>query len=240
MLRIDIAALFPEICDFVLRKSMTGRALERNLTELNTWQIRDFTENRQKQTEDLPYGGGPGKLMMAQPVCDCAKAIIDDVISCGHPAPRILFLSAAGEPFTQKKARELAAEESLLFICGHYEGIDARAAELLHAEEISIGDYVMTGGELAACVVADSVLRLLPGVLKTPESYEDESYWEGLLEYPQYTRPQIYQGLPVPDVLLSGDHEKIRAWRKAQSLEKTRLNRPDLYHKYLEKEPPET
>ena len=135
--------------------------------------------------------------------------------------------------------RELSEEESLLFICGHYEGIDARAVQFLHAEEISIGDYVMTGGELAACVVADSVLRLVPGVLKTAESYEDESYWEGLLEYPQYTRPQIYQGLSVPDVLLSGDHEKIRAWRKAQSLEKTRLNRPDLYHEYLEKEPPD-
>lgn len=227
-MRIDLLTLFPEMCRTVLMTSMTGIAAQKGIVDLRFHQLRDYTENRQKQTEDRPYGGGPGKIMMAQPVADACRLIAGEYEKEDLPKPHTVFLTAAGKPFSQNDAKRLAAMEGLLLVCGHYEGFDERAVENCADEEISIGDYVLTGGELPALVVADSVIRLLPGVLKSKESVEDESFWDGLLEFPQYTRPAVWEGKPVPEVLLSGDHEKIRAWRDEQKRIRTAGRRPDL------------
>ena len=230
MMRVDIATLFPEMCQRVLDESILGRAAKRGHIETHCHQIRDYTLNRQKQVDDYPYGGGCGMVMNAQPIYDCCMDIIRQNEEQGRPRPHILFMTAAGQPFSEEKAKELAQYDNLLLVCGHYEGMDERVIE------ISIGDYVLTGGELAALVVADSVLRLQPGVLSQPEGYQDESHWNGLLEYPQYTRPEEWNGRKVPPVLLSGHHGKIEEWRRQQSLERTQKRRPDLYQKY-KKEP---
>ncbi len=232
-MRIDIATLFPEMCDNALAESIIGRARRRGDIELYCHQIRDYTLNRQKQVDDYPYGGGHGMIMQAQPVYDCCRHIIEQVQAAGRARPRVIFLTAAGTPLTEAKCKELAACESLLLVCGHYEGMDERVIEALADEELSIGDYVLTGGELAALVVADSVFRLCPGVLSCPEGYEDESHYSGLLEYPQYSRPEEWNGRRVPKILLSGHHANIEKWRRAQSLERTRLRRPDLYERYI-------
>ena len=241
-MRIDIAALFPDICAAVLNTSITGRAIKEGKARLFCHQLRDYTENRQKQTDGYPYGGGPGKVMFVQPIISCYEHVLEELNPQGSirsadesldtVRPHVILLTPSGKPFTQADAVRLSQEENLFIICGHYEGIDERTSVLLEAEEISIGDYVLTGGELAACVVADSILRLLPGVLSAPENYEDESFWNGLLEYPQYARPAEYRGLKVPEVLLSGDHEKIRKWRQEKSLEKTQRVRPDLFENH--------
>ena len=236
MMRVDIATLFPEMCQRVLDESILGRAAKRGHIETHCHQIRDYTLNRQKQVDDYPYGGGCGMVMNAQPIYDCCMGIIRQNEEQGRPRPHILFMTAAGQPFSEEKAKELAQYDNLLLVCGHYEGMDERVIEELADEEISIGDYVLTGGELAALVVADSVLRLQPGVLSQPEGYQDESHWNGLLEYPQYTRPEEWNGRKVPPVLLSGHHGKIEEWRRQQSLERTQKRRPDLYQKY-KKEP---
>ncbi len=236
MMRVDIATLFPEMCQRVLDESILGRAAKRGYIETHCHQIRDYTLNRQKQVDDYPYGGGCGMVMNAQPIYDCCMDIIRQVEEQGRPKPHIIFMTAAGQPYNEEKAKELAQYDSLLLVCGHYEGIDERVIEELADEEISIGDYVLTGGELASLVVADSVLRLQPGVLSEPEGYQDESHWNGLLEYPQYTRPEEWRGKKVPTVLLSGHHGNINKWRKEQSLERTRLRRPDLYEKIQESE----
>ena len=236
MMRVDIATLFPEMCQRVLDESILGRAAKRGYIETHCHQIRDYTLNRQKQVDDYPYGGGCGMVMNAQPIYDCCMDIIRKVEEQGRPKPHIIFMTAAGQPYNEEKAKELAQYDSLLLVCGHYEGIDERVIEELADEEISIGDYVLTGGELASLVVADSVLRLQPGVLSEPEGYQDESHWNGLLEYPQYTRPEEWRGKKVPTVLLSGHHGNINKWRKEQSLERTRLRRPDLYEKIQESE----
>ena len=236
MMRVDIATLFPEMCQRVLDESILGRAAKRGHIETHCHQIRDYTLNRQKQVDDYPYGGGCGMVMNAQPIYDCCMDIIRQNKEQGRPRPHILFMTAAGQPFSEEKAKELAQYDNLLLVCGHYEGMDERVIEELADEEISIGDYVLTGGELAALVVADSVLRLQPGVLSQPEGYQDESHWNGLLEYPQYTRPEEWNGRKVPPVLLSGHHGKIEEWRRQQSLERTQKRRPDLYQKY-KKEP---
>lgn len=235
-MRVDIATLFPEMCQRVLDESILGRAAKRGYIETHCHQIRDYTLNRQKQVDDYPYGGGCGMVMNAQPIYDCCMDIIRQVEEQGRPKPHIIFMTAAGQPYNEEKAKELAQYDSLLLVCGHYEGIDERVIEELADEEISIGDYVLTGGELASLVVADSVLRLQPGVLSEPEGYQDESHWNGLLEYPQYTRPEEWRGKKVPAVLLSGHHGNINKWRKEQSLERTRLRRPDLYEKIQESE----
>jgi len=250
-MRIDFITLFPDMCRTVMETSMTGRAMEKGLVEIHFHQLRDFTENRQKQTEDRPFGGGPGKVMMAQPIADACRAVVrevEEVISGaantvdaanaspaagrkknGTPIrPHIIFMTPAGKPFTQDDAKRLSKEDAILLVCGHYEGMDERVIEVFADEELSIGDYVLTGGELPALAVADSVIRLLPGVLKTEESIEEESFWDGLLEYPQYTRPAMWEGRKVPEVLLTGDHEKVQAWREEQKLERTRKRRPDL------------
>ena len=240
MMRIDVATLFPEMCQRVLDESILGRAARQGLIETHCHQIRDYTLNRQRQVDDYPYGGGCGMVMYAQPIYDCCVDVLRQAQEQGRPRPRIVFLTAAGKPYTEQEAKRLAQYDGLLLVCGHYEGMDERVIEEIADEEISIGDYVLTGGELAALVVADSVLRLQPGVLAEPQGYQEESHWNGLLEYPQYTRPEEWRGRRVPEVLLSGHHGRIDQWRAEQSLERTRQRRPDLYeaHKQEGKEKP--
>ena len=224
--------LFPDMCEAVLKSSIIGRAEAKGIIETHCHQIRDYTKNKQMQTDDCPYGGGQGKVLFAQPVYDCLQHIIAETAPV---RPHIVFMTPGGKTYDESAAKRLAECENLTLVCGHYEGIDERVIEEMADEEISIGDYVLTGGELAALVVADSVLRLQPGVLKTPECYEDESYWDGLLEYPQYARPAVWQGREVPEVLRSGNHAKIAEWKKEQQLKRTMERRPDLYRKWVEK-----
>jgi len=220
-LRIDILTLFPEMFTGVFSASMLFRAQENGLLELHTHNIRDYTEDKHRRTDDYPFGGGAGMVMTVQPVADCIEAVLD-----GAHARRIL-LSPRGKKLTPGIARELAKEPRLLLLCGHYEGVDERVMHYID-EEISIGDYVLTGGELPAMVLVDCLSRFIPGVLGSDESAEEESFSEGLLEYPQYTRPASFRGMDVPEVLLSGHHANIQAWRREQAIEKTRRMRPDL------------
>ena len=236
-MRIDIVTLFPELCDSFLSASILGRARAKNLFEAHCHQIRDYTKNKQKQTDDYPYGGGCGMVLYAQPIADCLRAVQAQCAAQGRARPHVVFLTAAGRPYNEEKARELAGYDAVTLVCGHYEGIDQRVIDAFGDEEISIGDYVLTGGELASLVVADSVLRLQPGVLAEEKGYQDESYWDGLLEYPQFTRPEVWEGRAVPPVLLTGDHKKIDEWRGAQSRERTRERRPDLYDAWCESHP---
>ena len=188
-MRVDIVTLFPEMCQQVLDSSIIGRAAKKGYIETHCHQIRDYTLNKPKQTDDYPYGGGCGMVLYAQPIADCLRAVQKEVQEQGRPAPHIVFLTAGGQRYTEEHARRLAQYDNLTLVCGHYEGIDERVIDAFADEEISIGDYILTGGELASLVVADSVLRLKPGVLAEQKGYEEESYWDGLLEYPQYTRP---------------------------------------------------
>ena len=236
-MRIDIVTLFPELCDGFLSTSILGRARAKNLFEAHCHQIRDYTKNKQRQTDDYPYGGGCGMVLYAQPIADCLRAVADQCAQQGRAKPHVVFLTAAGQPYNEETARRLSSYESLALVCGHYEGIDQRVIDTFGDEEISIGDYVLTGGELASLVVADSVLRLKPGVLAEQKGYEEESYWDGLLEYPQYTRPEVWEGRAVPQVLLGGDHQKIDAWRGEKSRERTRLRRPELYEQWCVSHP---
>ena len=236
-MRVDIVTLFPEMCQQVLDSSIIGRAAKKGYIETHCHQIRDYTLNRQKQTDDYPYGGGCGMVLYAQPIADCLRAVQKEVAEQGRPAPHIVFLTAGGQRYTEEHARRLAEYDNLTLVCGHYEGIDERVIDAFADEEISIGDYILTGGELASLVVADSVLRLKPGVLAEQKGYEEESYWDGLLEYPQYTRPEVWEGRAVPPVLLEGNHQKIDAWRGEQSRTRTRLRRPELYEQWCETHP---
>ena len=236
-MRVDIVTLFPEMCQQVLDSSIIGRAAKKGYIETHCHQIRDYTLNRQKQTDDYPYGGGCGMVLYAQPIADCLRAVQKEVAEQGRPAPHIVFLTAGGQRYTEEHARRLAEYDNLTLVCGHYEGIDERVIDAFADEEISIGDYILTGGELASLVVADSVLRLKPGVLAERKGYEEESYWDGLLEYPQYTRPEVWEGRAVPPVLLEGNHQKIDAWRGEQSRTRTRLRRPELYEQWCETHP---
>lgn len=236
-MRIDIVTLFPDLCDSFLSASILGRARAKGLFEAHCHQIRDYTTNKQKQTDDYPYGGGCGMVLYAQPIADCLRAVQRQCEEQGRNKPHVVFLTAAGKPYNEETAKRLAGYDSLALVCGHYEGIDQRVIDAFGDEEISIGDYVLTGGELASLVVADSVLRLQPGVLAEEKGYQDESYWDGLLEYPQYTRPEVWEGRAVPPVLLTGDHQKIDAWRGQQSRTRTRLRRPDLYETWCDTHP---
>lgn len=230
-MKIDIMTLFPEMIDAVMRESIIGRAQDKGLVEVKATNIRDYALDKHHKADDAPYGGGRGQVMLAEPLYLCHQAL-----SAGEHVHTV-FLSAQGQPFNQQKARELLAKEHFILVCGHYEGIDQRVIDAFGDEEISIGDYVLTGGELASLVVADSVLRLQPGVLAEEKGYQDESYWDGLLEYPQFTRPEVWEGRAVPPVLLTGDHKKIDEWRGAQSRERTRERRPDLYGAWCESHP---
>lgn len=228
-MRIDILTLFPDTMRAMLGESILGRAQARGLLDIRCHQIRDYTENRQKQVDDYPYGGGWGQVMMAQPLKSCLDAALAD---SAVPAPRrrVIYLSPQGQTFTQAKARQLKADyDQLVLVCGHYEGVDERFIEACVDEELSIGDFVLTGGELGAMVVTDCVCRMVPGVLSDTECYTGESHWAGRLEYPQYTRPETWEGRTVPEVLRGGNHAEIEAWRTRQSLERTLLKRPDLF-----------
>lgn len=231
MIRIDIATLFPEMCEAVMNESIIGRARRDGKFVLNLHNIRDYTLSKQKRVDDYPYGGGPGMVMQADPIARCLDSILWQYEVAEQDRPRICFMTPAGEPYNQQKAKELTRLSGLVLVCGHYEGIDQRVIEEYKAEEISLGDYVLTGGELAALALADSVLRLQPGVLKSWEGYADESFYDGLLEYPQYSRPDNWRGREVPPVLLSGHAANIAKWRGQQSLLRTAARRPDLYEK---------
>ncbi|MFV0351693.1 MAG: tRNA (guanosine(37)-N1)-methyltransferase TrmD [Oscillospiraceae bacterium] len=231
MIRIDIATLFPEMCEQVMNASIIGRARRDGKFLLYCHNIRDYTLSRQKSVDDYPYGGGPGMVMQADPIARCLDAILWQYESAGKDRPRVVFLTATGQRYTQAKTQELAGGSGLVLVCGHYEGIDQRVIDAYGDEEISIGDFVLSGGELAAMCIADSVLRLQNGVLKSWEGYTDESFSDGLLEYPQYSRPDVWRGREVPPVLLSGHAANIRLWRRRQSLARTRVRRPDMWAK---------
>jgi tRNA (guanine37-N1)-methyltransferase len=223
-MRIDIATLFPEMCERVLSESIIGRARKKGLLEINCHNIRDYTEDKHRRVDDSPYGGGMGMVMQAEPIFQC----FSKVTSGFEQKPHVIYMSPKGEVFSQKKAVELSKKESIFIICGHYEGVDQRLIDEIVDEEISIGDYVLTGGELPALVLADAVARLCDGVLASPECFEQESHFSGLLEYPHYTRPEVWHGREVPEVLLSGHHKNIESWRREQSLKITKEKRPDL------------
>lgn len=229
-MKIDILTLFPEHVNAMLHESILGRACKKGILDINCVQIRDYTENRQNQVDDYPYGGGFGCVMMAQPLKACLDATVQ---TAGERRRRVIYLSPQGEPFNQETARRLQRDyDYLILVCGHYEGVDERFLEACVDEEISLGDFVLTGGELAAMAVTDAVCRLVPGVLSDPQCYIGESHWDGLLEYPQYTRPENWEGRAVPEVLLNGDHQKVERWRRMQQLERTRERRPDLYRAF--------
>jgi len=211
----------------VLSESILGRAQERDILRIEAHQIRDYTLNKQRQVDDYPYGGGHGAVMQADPLYQCWRHITD-TYGPGHT----IYLSPAGKTFCQARARELAeGYDHLILVCGHYEGVDERFIQAYVDEEISLGDFVLTGGEIAAMAVADAVCRLVPGVLSDPECFQEESHWAGLLEYPQYTRPEEWHGLTVPPILRSGDHKSIARWRRKQAILRTRDRRPDMYAK---------
>lgn len=222
--RVDILTLFPEMFQ-IFNHSIMGRAIKNNIINVNTVNIRDFTESKHRKVDDYPYGGGAGMVMSAQPVVDAISHT--KKINPG----KVIFLGPRGKTFNQEMAKELSKEKGLIFVCGHYEGIDERVYNHIDME-ISLGDFVLTGGEMACIPIVDAICRLIPDVLGSSESFMDESFYDGLLEYPQYTRPEVFRGERVPEVLTSGHHENIRKWRKIQSLIITEERRPDLFKNY--------
>lgn len=241
-MHFHIMTLFPEMVLGGLRTSITGRAEEKGYISIEAVNIRDYTLDRHNKVDDYTYGGGAGMLMQAQPVYDCWRALDGKISRQGEQnagkKTRVVYVTPQGEVFSQKKAAELSMEEDLIFLCGHYEGVDERVLEEIVTDYISIGDYVLTGGELPAMVMIDAISRLVPGVLNNGESVKTESHADGLLEYPQYSRPEIWHGKRVPDVLLSGHHANIEKWRLEQSLERTAKRRPDMYEAYMAAHPP--
>ncbi|WP_137789687.1 tRNA (guanosine(37)-N1)-methyltransferase TrmD [Bacillus sp. E(2018)] len=226
-MKIDVLSLFPEMFSGVFGHSILKKAQEKNALELRVIDFREFSTNKHRNVDDYPYGGGAGMVLTPQPLFDAVEHLTKEVTG----KPRIILLCPQGETFTQGKAEELANEEHLIFLCGHYEGYDERVRKHLVTDEISIGDYVLTGGELGAMVVIDAVGRLLPNVLGKEESHQEDSFSTGLLEHPQYTRPADFRGMKVPDVLMSGNHKNIEIWRKKESLRRTYERRPDLLEK---------
>ncbi len=227
MLKFDVLTIFPTMFDGVVNESIVKRAQEKKKVAIKIHDLRDWTKDNHRKVDDRPFGGGPGMVMMPEPIFDAIKDIK------GKKKAHIILTCAGGTPFTQAKARQLAKKKNIIFICGHYEGVDERVRETLVDESLSIGDYVLTGGELPAMVMIDAVTRLLPGVLGKAESLQSESFEDGLLEYPQYTRPAVFKRKKVPAVLLSGNHKEIEAWRREQALTRTQKSRPDLLKKPL-------
>lgn len=222
-MKMTILTIFPEMFTSVLNSSILGRAREQGLIEVECVDIRPFSDRKHKNTDDYPFGGGAGMVMLAQPIMDAMRCVTGEKFT-----GRRIYMGPRGKTLTTALARELAKEDELVLLCGHYEGVDQRALDTCVDEEISIGDYILTGGEMAAMVLVDCVARFIPGVLGSSESPEEESFSDGLLEYPQYTRPRELNGMEVPEVLLSGDHAKIKAWRRMESLRATKKHRPDL------------
>ena len=227
-MKIDIMTLFPEMIDAVMRESIIGRAQDKGVVEVKATNIRDYALDKHHKADDAPYGGGRGQVMLAEPLYLCHQAL-----SAGEHVHTV-FLSAQGQPFNQQKARELLAKEHFILVCGHYEGIDQRFIDECVDEEISMGDFVLTGGEIPAMALADCLCRMVPGVLPEESCYTDESHWDGLLEYPQYSRPEEWHGRKVPEVLLSGHHGKVDDWRKKESYKRTMTRRPDLFARFDE------
>ncbi len=223
-MRLDILTLFPEMCEAVLSESIIGRARERELVEIHCRQIRDYSKDKHRRVDDTPYGGGKGMIMQAQPIYDCFEALCEEI----GERPHLIYMSPAGKTLTQERVKELSEMKNIAILCGHYEGVDERVLEEIVDEEISVGDYVLTGGELGAMIVADSVSRMLPGVLSEEVCFTEESHYDGLLEYPQYTRPFSWHGKEVPEVLISGHHANIEKFKREKSLERTFLRRPDI------------
>ncbi len=223
-MRFDVLTLFPDMMEAIFSSSVLGRARNAGLVDIRCTNIRDYTKNKHRKVDDTPYGGGFGMVMMCQPVVDCIR----DVKSHLQGNTRVIYLSPQGKVLTQQKARELCAYDNLVLLCGHYEGIDERIIELEVDEELSVGDYVLTGGELPAAILVDCISRLQDGVLADRDCYEKESLSGGLLEHPQYTKPRVFEGLEVPEVLVNGNHALQEKWRMEQSLERTRRKRPDL------------
>ena len=219
-----VLTLFPDMINNAINESITGRAIAKQLINVETVNIRDFSGNKHGQIDDYPYGGGAGMLIQAPPVYRSYKSIADRL----NKKPRVIYTTPQGKTFNQKIARELAKEDDLIFLCGHYEGIDERVLELIVTDNVSIGDYVLTGGELPTLVMMDAVSRLVPGVLGSEVSSQFESFYDNLLEYPQYTRPPEFEGMKVPDILLSGNHKLVDEWRRSESIKRTFFRRPDL------------
>lgn len=230
-MRIDIATLFPEMCEAVLGESIIGRARRSGALELECHQIREYTNDKHRRVDDTPYGGGMGMVMQCQPIFNCYNAICEKI----GTKPHTIYMSPKGKIFNQQKAIELSKMDNILIICGHYEGVDQRVLDKIVDEEISAGDYVLTGGEIPAMMIADAVARMCPDVLSKDECFMEESIYSGLLEYPHYTRPEVWEGESVPPVLLTGHHKNIAEWRHQKSLEITKQRRPDLYDIYMDK-----
>ena len=226
-MKIDIITLFPEMCEAVLSESIIGRARRSGAIEINCHQLRDYALDKHRRVDDSTYGGGMGMLMLAEPIALC----YEDICEKAETKPHFIYLSPKGRTLTQQKLKELSGYENICLLCGHYEGVDQRVLDRYVDEEISIGDYVLTGGELPAMVLADALARLQPGVLSDDECFELESHYDGLLEYPQYTKPQCWRGEEIPEVLFSGHHENIRKWRREQSIIETAKKRPDMLDK---------
>lgn len=232
-MRFDIMTLFDrEVTEF-LHTSILGRAIKNGLFEVHCHNIRDYTEDKQKRVDDAPYGGGMGMVMQAAPIRNCFDHILSEL---PNQTPHVIYMTPKGKRFTQARAKKLLKHQNIVILCGHYEGVDQRILDAIVDEEISVGDYVLTGGELPAMIVVDAVGRMVEGVLSDPSCYEDESIYSGLLEYPHYSRPEVFEGVSVPEILLSGHHAKIEAWRREQSLKITKQRRPDLYRAFVKKE----
>ncbi len=229
-MRIDIATLFPEMCEAVLSESIVGRARKADKISIYCHQIREWSTDKHRRVDDTPYGGGMGMVMMAEPVYRCYL----DVAGHFEQKPYVIYMSPKGNVFTQKRAAELSRMENIFVICGHYEGLDQRVIDKIVDEEISVGDYVLTGGELPALVMCDAIARMCPGVLSSEECFTEESHYSGLLEYPHYTRPEVWEGMEVPPVLLTGHHKNIEKFRYEKAVELTAERRPDMLAKYVE------
>lgn len=226
-MRIDIMTLFPDMCRAYLGASIIGRAREAGKVQIECMDIRDYTQDKHRRVDDSPYGGGMGMIMQAQPIYDCYM----DLCKKTGARPHLIYLTPQGKTLTQQRVKELAKLDYIALLCGHYEGVDERVIEELQPEEISVGDYVLTGGELPALLVADAVSRMIPGVLSSDECFTEESHYSSLLEYPQYTRPYVWHGRQVPEVLITGHHANVEAWRREQSLIRTAERRPDMLEK---------